>query len=439
MNRTTGDDLEKTNAVDDAKDVVITPDLLSSRINRALTVIQTHRQDKPAEPLPDVDRVVAGLERARSQLAGVGIHPLGAQVGVDALEDYELALVRSALEVEPEPVERARAMERSIVGFKQYEDLDGNWLATLWHRLTNSKLPFPVAPTAQEQVFTIGDKATIAIAGDWGTGNASSMSIKEAIERRNPDYTIHLGDVYYSGTEAEERSKFVTPWPAGKQGSLALNSNHEMYGGGHGYFGVALTDPKFRLQCKHSYFALTNSNWLIIGLDSAYAATSFYDCGAISDPQLSWMHSILTSPVAKRLDGTRKRLILLTHHQGLEDDGKPCEPVWSQVVGAIRGFSAAWYWGHIHNVAVFKDVPYPVGSVPPEGVIKPRLVGHGGVPYAADKKTDAMDWTESGPFGDRQIPERAANGFAWLELVDRALNEAFFNETGAGRWRTTWE
>jgi len=36
--------------------------------------------------------------------------------------------------------------------------------------------------------------------------------------------------VYYAGTEAEERDKFVAHWPPGSRGSFTLNSNHEVRG-----------------------------------------------------------------------------------------------------------------------------------------------------------------------------------------------------------------
>ena len=79
------------------------------------------------------------------------------------------------------------------------------------------------------------DQVTLAIAGDWGTGIAPATTIGGYIARRNPDYTIHHGDVYYSGLPEEESSKLIELWPAGGRGSLTLNSNHEMYAGGRRY------------------------------------------------------------------------------------------------------------------------------------------------------------------------------------------------------------
>ena len=52
---------------------------------------------------------------------------------------------------------------------------------------------------------------------------------------------MHLGDVYYSGTKKEVQQRFLDIWPkdAGRR-TIAVNSNHEMYSGGFGYFDLAL-------------------------------------------------------------------------------------------------------------------------------------------------------------------------------------------------------
>jgi hypothetical protein len=316
---------------------------------------------------------------------------------------------------------------RDMAGLHQYEDFDPGWLASVWNDIFRSKLPFPVATKVSDSVYRIPNATTVAIAGDWGTGNASSARIASEIAKLTPDYTIHLGDVYYSGTEGEEQSKFVDLWPAGTKGSLALNSNHEMYSGGHGYFGVALTAPKFRMQSGLSYFALTNDTWLIIGLDSAYGASSFYQTGALNNQQLTWLTSLLASPVANN-GQFRKNVMVLTHHQGLQLDGSVVEPLWSQVTQTLGQGPHRWYWGHVHNVAAF--APRNCGGVD----LRARLVGHGGVPYAPDPHTGALEWTEDTRAGDPQLPSRALNGFALLRFTDDGLEETFYDELGRVRW-----
>ncbi len=410
------------------------PETASDLLKRLSTVRERVMAAKQADPsLPDADRMVALLDRACEQARAAAAHPFDLAVA----DQYELALVRSALQTPRTAPTANRLLGRDLVGFHKYEDLDPGWLGTVWNHLVQSVVPFPAAANATDLVYDLNDGATIALAGDWGTGNASSRAIGEQIAASRPDYTVHLGDVYYSGTETEESTRFVNLWPAGQRGSFTLNSNHEMYSGGHGYFGTALADPKFRGQRGHSFFALQNDNWLVLGLDSAYAATRFYQQGAINDPQLLWLHTLLSSPIAQRPNGAgRKSLLLLTHHQGLEDDGQPSEPLWSQVIEATRGFPLVWYWGHVHNVAAFKPVAVTDDSLNPvvNRRVFGRLVGHGGVPYIPDPASSAMLWTEDQLAGDPQLPRRGKNGFALLRLTGDTLEETLFDEGGVQRW-----
>jgi len=422
----------------DGSNGAVSADAIIAEMSRVWDILKKAQQQDPS--LPDAERVATVLERAIEQAKAARSHPLGPVAGLAHADDYDLALIRTAIEGPRVASTPNRLTGRDLIGFHKYEDVDAGWLGTVWNYVVQSKLPFPIAPRATDLVFPLADKTSIAIAGDWGTGNESSRAIGSRMEEWHPEYSIHLGDVYYSGTESEEKSRFVDIWPAGSKGSFTLNSNHEMYSGGHGYFGVALSHPKFSGQRGHSYFALTNQNWLILGLDSAYTATNFYNTGALYDPQSLWIQSLLGSPVATRSDGRKKTLILLTHHQGLEDDGKPSNPLWTQVTQAIDGYSGFWYWGHIHNVAAFQPTPYPAGPRQGGGgTIQGRLVGHGGVPYAADPKTPAMLWTEDTRANDPTIPDRARNGFAFLELDGNKLCETLVDEYGNHRWTSGWQ
>jgi hypothetical protein len=73
--------------------------------------------------------------------------------------------------------------------------------------------------------------------------------------------------------------------------SLALNSNHEMYGGGYGYFDVTL--PEFKQPA--SYFNLANKNWQFIGLDTGY------DEHDLHDPQAEWLAAQLQNNGKKNI------------------------------------------------------------------------------------------------------------------------------------------
>jgi hypothetical protein len=394
----------------------------SKEIQRVLDLVR----GKP--DLPNADVVKGVLERALAQLDLAGQEKLNGADATTNSDDFDLSLVQSAIAAPKDPTRLRSLFGRDIYGIHQYEQLDPAWIASLANDLTHSAVPFPVASNFRDVVYTIPETATIAIAGDWGTGNNSSKAIAAQIQKLGPDYTIHLGDVYYSGTESEEQQRFVDLWPKGKLGSLALNSNHEMYSGGRGYFGVALPNEKFRMQKGYSYFALTNSEWLVIGLDSAYTATSMYQNGALNDAQMQWLKNLLASEVA-RVGGELKNIIVLTHHQGLEmADGRHVEPLFSQVTGALGQVPNRWYWGHVHGVAAFNPIK------PGDIEMHARLVGHGGIPYALDPLTPPLAWTENQTAGDATIPERGRNGFALMQFTDDGLQETLYDEFGNSRW-----
>jgi hypothetical protein len=307
-----------------------------------------------------------------------------------------------------------RLFEHSRLGAGRYEDLDARWLSALVHRLETTPVEFP---RGTPEVIQIPDRVKLAIAGDWGTGLPESDLVGAQMARARPDYMIHLGDVYYAGTPDEER-RYVERWPGDPGRSLTLNSNHEMYGGGHGYFGVALAHAKFALQRGLSYFALRNQHFVIIGLDSAYHDTTFlYDRGKLDDVQLAFLRQLAAGA------GDRK-VILLTHHNGLGLDDLPTA-LWSQVVSTVNR-PMLWIWGHLHaGIAHW-----------PQQQVSGRCVGHGGIPYTpftADEQGSYL-WAEGGSANDALEPGRALNGFYLLELDGPQLTERFIDELGRQRW-----
>src|SRR5262245_26818192 len=81
----------------------------------------------------------------------------------------------------------------------------------------------------------IPNKARIAILGDWGTGLYGCPVAANSVRQDQAGYqvAIHLGDVYYAGTEGEVKDRFLALWPDVAAVQRACNSNHEMYSGGH--------------------------------------------------------------------------------------------------------------------------------------------------------------------------------------------------------------
>ena len=211
------------------------------------------------------------------------------------------------------------------------------------------------------QTIRIPNAVQIAMAGDWGTGDwrtaanpAPSTDVQNHMAFLQPHLTIHLGVVYYAGTGDQEKHLLVDLWPKGSLGALTLNSNHEMYSGAKPYFEEALGSSLFGIQQGRSFFALENDDWVIVGLDSAYYsdAEGLYMDGALfqdGGPQLQL--DFLKQQAAKS-----KKTIVLTHHNGLTEDGSTTTNLWSQVMSASPDGTAPayWYWGHVHAGVVYQ-------------------------------------------------------------------------------------
>lgn len=332
--------------------------------------------------------------------------------------------------------------EGEIWGFGKYEELDIGWLEAgiIW--LENLHYRYPFADT-NPPVIAIPDNVNIAMMGDWGTGNwrgnanpAPSEKVALSISHLQPDIIIHLGDVYYSGTVKQETNNLLAHWPATKPGGLSftLNSNHEMYPGAAPLFQTTLAHPVFAAQQQHTFFALENSDWVIICLDSAYYSDvwKMYMAGALGTTG-SAQFNFIQAQAAKG-----KKTIVVTHHNGISDNanGVPAtNAFWDEMMGAFPPASppAYWYWGHVHTGVVYKQA---------SNGTQPRCLGHGAIPWGlsnelgtAQQKGNVL-WFENRNANDPDIPVRVYNGFAMLELNGPNLTEKFYDETGNVAWST---
>jgi hypothetical protein len=273
---------------------------------------------------------------------------------------------------------------------------------------------------------SITNSLRVAILGDWGTGLYGAPHCAKSIEKDSAGYQLllHLGDVYYSGTDQEVYDRFLNLWPQiGSSISRACNSNHEMYTGGYAYFDQTL--KKFGQPA--SYFALQNDHWLLVGLDSAYKEWE------LANDQVTWLKGLIQN-------ASDKRVILFTHHQLFSWKETPNSKLQSAVGELLAQKKIfGWYWGHEHRCMVYDR--HPVWG------IYGRCVGHSGYPYFADK-TDVGSIAQHGPQDSvlrrvetkNMIPgglilegpnpyvakhenEYGPNGYMTLELSDNHLNE----------------
>jgi len=329
----------------------------------------------------------------------------------------------------------------AIWGTGKWEQLDPGWVEAFAVFLENivfgSLHPFNTTPPT----VAIPSQVQIGLAGDWGTGDwrmdrhnpAPSTDVKEAMNALKLDVTVHLGDVYYAGTGDEEQHLLVPIWPVGQTASFALNSNHEMYSGSKPYF-KAISNPPFDKQAGCSYFALQNADWVIVGLDSAYFSSDddLYMNGLLfPDKKPNAQNAFLQSTAADaQVKG--KKLIILTHHNGLDDAGVTPNQLFAQVMNCMpNGFAPSyWYWGHVHAAAVYKAA---------SGVLC-RVCGHGALPWGHASilaNSPQVEWFEDRNAHDPDIPERVLNGFAVLQLDGPNIKEAFYDENGGTAWKSS--
>ena len=255
------------------------------------------------------------------------------------------------------------------------------WIRSLFDHIDQTKW-HPIIRPPDDKAGTLADAGSVAVVGDWGTNlygaPASAASIKQT---GGYELLLHLGDIYYSGTKTEVKQRFLDAWPtsAGKV-SRALNGNHEMYSGGFAYFDDIL--PQFKQ--ASSYFALQNTHWLLVGLDTAHTD---HDLDA---NQVAWLKSVVQKA------GQRK-LILFSHHQPfsrLDNQGPKLQAALVDLFQ--KKVITAWYWGHEHNCIIYDKHD--------QSGLLGRCIGHGGIP--APRKTEVMDAPD----------DRHLNGVAWKRL-----------------------
>ncbi len=273
---------------------------------------------------------------------------------------------------------------------------DNDWIRwagsffTWWKGIS----PHPPAQ-APSQPDSFGEVTRVALLADWGTGLYGAPVSAHSIEHDNQGYGLlmHLGDVYYSGTDKEIQDEFLGFWPK-VAGAInrACNSNHEMYTGGKAYFNITL--PEFRQQA--SFYALQNKHWTLIGLDTAYHEWALQNTDKEKQKgidQVAWLNSI----VAQAGD---RRIILFSHHQlfSLFDDLSK-----SKLAGSITkllndGRIFAWYWGHEHRCVLFDKHP--------QWGLYGRCIGHGGYPYFRDNLGNAPVEAEANGIKWRRLPTK---------------------------------
>jgi len=302
-----------------------------------------------AEALVYLSHARATLERER-RIPGVMVAP----------QDRRTALVQTMLGSLAEQVGRVKALPAG--GWEAKFDMPD--IHQVLGRVGDlSQLVSHELLLAPPQAEPFGNSARMALLGNWGTGIYGAPVSASSIESDAGGFqmVMHLGGIFYSGTEVEVRDRFLAFWPK-VPGVLsrALNGNHEMYSGGHAYFELVL--PAFGQQS--SYFAFENDHWLLAALDTAY-----HEHDLTSD-QVKWLEALIGQT------GERK-LILFSHHQPyslLDYQGPALVGKLASLLEEKRVF--AWYWSHEPRCVLYD--PHPLWG------LHGRCIGHGGLPAFHD-------------------------------------------------------
>jgi hypothetical protein len=293
-------------------------------------------------------------------------------------------------------INQAKQVYQKIGSFDKNHVIE--WLKAYWHNRIGRKHPFQTWKT-HSGIFKFNNTAKISLAGDWGTGTDEAFEVGQQIKASNPDYTIHLGDVYYVGDTTEVEENFLggkhgiyspVNWPTGKYGEFALSGNHEMFARGFGYFdtllpAMSIVDGLKSVKQEASYFCLENDYWRVIGLDTAYNSIGWPILENISSPkcdltqeQLDWLYQTV-QPYKDT-----KATILLTHHQYYSAFENQYKAAASQL-SMLFHKPVLWFWGHEHRLAVYDK--YNLDNLEAYG----RCIGHGGMPIEINCKIKNKD------------------------------------------------
>jgi hypothetical protein len=242
------------------------------------------------------------------------------------------------------------------------------------------------ADPEQQPPVVLKDNATVALIADAGTGTPEAIALLEQVAAHQPDVLIHLGDIYYSGTQEESQkyyldlcnqvfSRAARPLPI-----FTMTGNHDMYDGGQGYYWLIdqLNKPPLAPPGNDqtaSFFALRSSGWQFLAMDTGLHDSDVFDVATaetfLEDAELAW-HSHWIDNAGGR------RTILLSHHQlfsafsaiGTQGDQSLNNRLLAQF-GSRLGKVDAWFWGHEHNLEIY--APY-------QGLERGRCIGCAAIP-----------------------------------------------------------
>lgn len=342
---------------------------------------------------------------------------------------------------------------RTIEGKLGDAKCDPGWASTLGEYYSSylspnggrRPIPYRRSATLKTHVITIKPDARIAIVGDWGTGGVPAITVARQIAQLKPDILVHLGDIYYSGTQRECQANFLdivdkvfdranTRLPI-----FTLAGNHDMYSGGEGYYALIDSLNQVEMRQHASFFCLrsTDDAWQLLGMDTGlndYSPLSVTDTLTHLEPDEEQWHF-------ERIAEFPGRTILLSHHQlfsafsqiGAENEAARLCAHNPKLLASYDKFLStgrsipAWFWGHEHSLYLYE----PYLNLP-----KGRCLGHGAIPvFASEDPYTALPKLVDPPAlikGPRidAAGDVYGNGFAVLQLdpIKKGATVTYYQE-----------
>lgn len=289
--------------------------------------------------------------------------------------------------------------------------------------------------------YRLPDTAKIVLVGDWGSHMTDNVAmLRQALKRFKPDAIMHLGDIYYSGT-AFECKRNVLDVMDGLVKELGLQrppfftvpGNHEYYSGGAAFYDMIgkINTGIAGARQRASYLPAHGERQVAIprhghrlqrpcprpvgrsgaaGLRSGVAHRQAQDISRLDDPAVAPQLFSANSPINK--SGARPF-------------------VNESLLGTFSPFFdriGAWFWGHEHNLVMFKDGQF--------GLKRGRLVGCSAFqsgehedPYEIKfpdvAYIDQMPQLGFSPFGPA-LQQYYNHAFALLEVSPAKIDVSYF-------------
>ncbi|MDI9309300.1 MAG: metallophosphoesterase [Limnohabitans sp.] len=129
--------------------------------------------------------------------------------------------------------------------------------------------------------WKIPSNARIAIVGDIGTGTEEAKAVLAAACKFKPDVFLHLGDIYYSGTEEETQQRLVKMVKEVLQKEncevpfYTIPGNHEYFTGNVSLLkaldsNVLVNTEEQRQQTSYFCLKTEDESWQFLGMDTGY-------------------------------------------------------------------------------------------------------------------------------------------------------------------------